>query len=117
LPPAPPEAQPAGHRHARLEHLLYEELDALLRDELYDPALEEVRFLGVDLSVDYRNARVRFALSPGQAAKREAAERALSRATPFLKGRLAEALDLKFVPALRFVYSPLAPGSDLTLEE
>jgi ribosome-binding factor A len=89
-----------GHRHARLQQLIHEELDALLRDELGDPALETVRFTAVELSVDYRSARVYYTALDGRAA------RALERATPFMRSRVGDALELKRVPNLRFVVDP-----------
>jgi ribosome-binding factor A len=96
----------AGHRHARLTQLIHEELEALLRDEVADPRLEGARVSAVELSVDYRSARVRFVLgdwSPTAAALAQA-ERGLERASAFLRARLGEALDLKRVPELRFIY-------------
>jgi ribosome-binding factor A len=100
----------AGHRHARLQGIILDELRALLRDDVTDPALTDVRFSAVVLSVDYRHARVHFALaSPGAA--RPDAERALARATAFFRARLAEAIDVKRVPDLRFVFDAHAgPG-------
>jgi ribosome-binding factor A len=90
------------HRHARLERLLLEELSTLLHDEASDPAQEGVAVTAVTLSVDYRNARVHFTL--GDVTERRRAERALERATPFFRARLADAIDLKRVPDLRFVF-------------
>jgi ribosome-binding factor A len=91
-----------GHRHARLQELLFEELRSLLRDDVTDPALVDVQVTAVVLSVDYRHARVHFTL--GDEHGRTPAERALVRATPFFRGRLADALDIKRVPDLRFVF-------------
>jgi ribosome-binding factor A len=90
----------AGHRHERLEQLVRDELEAILRDEAADPALESVRVTAVTVSVDYRHARVHVALEPE---RRDAQLHALVRATPFLRARLAEAIDLKRVPDLRFI--------------
>jgi len=90
-----------GHRHGRLQRILHEELGAILRDETTDPALEGVSFTGVELSVDYKHARVRFVTA---AAERARGERALARATRFFRARLADSVDLKQVPALRFVF-------------
>ena len=108
----------AGHRHERLSRLLREELDALVRDELTDPRLDGVRVTFVELSVDYKNVRVGF-VGPGGADAthddRDRMARALSRATPFLRARLAESVDLKVVPALRFAwdaYAAAAPGEE-----
>ena len=96
----------AGHRHARLEGLILEELAALLRDEVSDPALEGVTVTALTLSPDYRHARVHF-----RAVKeRREVERALVRATPFFRARVAEAIDLKRVPELRFVFDGESPA-------
>jgi ribosome-binding factor A len=96
----------AGHRHVRLQGLLFEELRALLRDDVSDPALVDVRITAVVLSVDYRLARVHFALVGAAEASggRARSERALVRATPFLRARLADAIDMKRLPDLRFVF-------------
>jgi len=109
----------AGHRHARLEGLILEELRALLRDDVSDPALGDVWVTAVVLSVDYRHARVHFTVTgpaegpgeerDGSPAARAEKERALDRATPFLRAQLAIAIDLKRVPDLRFVFDGVAP--------
>ena len=90
-----------GHRHGRLPQLIEEELAGLFRDEVTDPRLEGVRVSGVELSPDYRSARVRYVLR-GDTAELAKVERALERATPFLRARLGEALDLKRLPELVF---------------
>jgi ribosome-binding factor A len=103
----------AGHRHARLQELIFEELRALLRDDVFDPALVDIRVTAVVLSADYRHARVHFVLhgdATGTPPDGPSAERALARATPFLRARLAEAIDLKRVPDLRFVFDGVDPS-------
>jgi len=100
-------ARAAGHRHARLQQILREELDAIGRDELTDPRFDGIRFTSVELSVDYRNARVRFLVPRALKAGRdehERLERALTHAGSFLRARLADAVDLKQAPNLRFVW-------------
>lgn len=99
--------QASGHRHARLQQILREELGALVRDELSDPKLDGVMVTSVELSVDYRNARVRFwaaRATPPSREERDRLERALARAAPFLRASLAESVDLKQVPALNFLW-------------
>ena len=91
----------AGHRHARLEALLRDELASLLDGELDDPALAGTRIVHVTLSVDYRHAKVFFDCTGGS--PRAQVERGLERASGFLRARLADAIDLKRVPELRFV--------------
>jgi ribosome-binding factor A len=109
------ESEGAGNRHARLQGLILEELRALLRDDVTDPALIDVRITAVVLSVDYRHARVHFTLRrvvDGVERERGRVERALGRAATFFRARLAEAIDLKRVPDLRFVFDGVAARDD-----
>lgn len=99
----------AGHRHARLSGIILDELRALLRDDVSDPALARARITNIVLSVDYRHARVHFALGGGVKAD---AEHAFTRATPFLRARIGEAIDLKRVPDLRFVFDGVVADGD-----
>src|SRR5271155_4119826 len=106
------EEEGAGHRHLRVQSLVLEELRALLRDDVSDPALVDVRVVSVALSVDYRHAKVHFVLSGTSASSRRSVERALERATAFLRARLADAIDMKRVPDLRFVFDGVASSGD-----
>ncbi len=99
----------AGHRHLRVQSVLLEELRALLRDDVSDPVLESARIAAVVLSVDYRHARVHFVLR-GSTVEPRLVQRALERATPFLRARIAEAVEMKRVPELRFVFDGIEPG-------
>jgi ribosome-binding factor A len=102
----------AGYRHVRLQQIVEEEIAALIRDEVSDPRLAGVIVTRVDLSVDYKSAKVGFVLPRARPdTERLEAERALGRASAFLRARLAEAVDLKAVPALRFVWDPVAAAS------
>ncbi len=101
----------AGHRHLRVQSLVLEELRALLRDDVSDPELANVRVAAVVLSADYRNARVHFVLN-GTPDARRPAELALGRAKPFLRARLADAIEMKRVPDLRFVFDGVASSGD-----
>ena len=94
-----------GHRHERLQQLLLEELNGLLRDDVADPRLDDVRVTTVELSIDYGTARAWYAL-PNFVDKKARApiEKALEKAAGFLRVRIAESLALKKVPQLRFSY-------------
>jgi len=110
----------AGHRHDRLEQLVLEELRALLRDDVTDPRLFLIRLNAARLSVDYRHARVHFAIASGEQpspAAVRAAEIALARAAPFLRARLAEAIEIKRVPDLRFIADPAPAAPDVEDED
>ena len=102
---------PAGAiRHQRVEASILEELRAVLRDDISDPELDGVRLTAIVLSPDGKVARVHFAVP--RARPRTAALRAFTRATGFLRSRLAEGVDLKRTPDLRFVYeAEIDPGT------
>jgi ribosome-binding factor A len=97
----------AGHRHARLEHLVCEELQRLITDEARDPALDGIEVLAVHLSFDAGQARVPYVVR-GPLALEAVCSRdtraALARANAFLRTQLALQLDLKKVPKLAFTF-------------
>jgi ribosome-binding factor A len=106
---SPPEQ--AGHRQARIEHLILDELQSLLTDEATDPAVEGLRVLAVHLSVDGGHARVAYAVLAPLDREQEVGRRSkagLTRATPFLRARLAQQLQLKKLPLLSFTFVGLA---------
>jgi ribosome-binding factor A len=70
-----------------------------------------VRIVAVVLSADYRHARVHFVLS-GSVVEPRVVQRALERATPFLRARVAEAVEMKRVPELRFVLDGVESAGD-----
>ncbi len=98
----------AGFRLPRLEASILEELGAILRDDVTDPVLEGVQLTAVVLSVDYKNARAHFVMPHGGV--RAEIEKALVRATPFMRARLGEAIELKRTPELRFVFETELPA-------
>lgn len=100
-----------AHRHQRVEASVLEELRSIVRDDVTDPELEGVRLTAIVLSPDSKNAKVHFAVPRGR--PRTAVERAFARATGFLRGRLAEGVELKRTPDLRFVYEgEIGPAED-----
>jgi ribosome-binding factor A len=97
----------AGHRQARLEHLLIDELQSLISDEATDPSLDGIKVLAVHLSPDGGHARVAYAvvaLLSREAELASSTRAGLGRATPFLRARLAEQLQLKKLPKLTFTF-------------
>lgn len=102
-----PEDESSGFRLIRLQELILEELRGLLRDDITDPALHGVWLNALVLSVDYRHARAHYALRAAEEEarrRRPEIERAFVRATPFLRARLAEAVETRRIPDLRFVF-------------
>ncbi len=91
-------------RHLRLQSTLFEELSLLFRGELSDPLLQGVHLTSLELSPDGRHARIGFTLPPDRTdSDTPAVEEALTRAQGYLRAQLAQGLNLKRVPHLRFV--------------
>ncbi len=96
----------AGHRQARLEHILLDELQSLIRDAS-DPSLNGITLLSVHLSPDGGHARIAYAAAAPLHCEQErgrATREGLARATGFLRSRLAQQLNLKKLPMLTFTF-------------
>jgi ribosome-binding factor A len=96
-----------GHRQERLERILLDEIQTLLRDEAADPAFAGPRLFSVQLSPDGGLAHVAYVVEADLADQRQverSSREALGRATGFLRARLAALLDLKRLPRLAFVF-------------
>lgn len=112
--------QSAGHRHARLEHILTNEIELLIRDEVADVGLADVHVASVTLSPDGACARVAYVIEgllAEEVAQQQRARAALERAGEFIRVRLASHLSLKRTPKLTFTFLGMVePGSTLQSE-
>ena len=103
-----------GARTVRLQELIREELNLLLRGEIRDPRLDGVEITMVLSSAMATRARVWFSTKTEQDALQ--AVDAFDGAAGFLRQDLAESLGLKRTPDLRFRRDPatraFAPSQD-----
>lgn len=95
-----------GSRRDRVAHLVQAKLAELLLREARDPRLRGVTVTDVKMTADLRIARVFYRLIPPDA-DRAAAEQALTRATPFLRGAVGRTLGMRATPELRFEFDVL----------
>ena len=79
--------------------MIKEAIAAIFREDITDPRLEALVITSVEMSVDGGNVRIRY-LHPD----RTESERALDKATAFVRARLAEHLPKKRALAVRFVF-------------
>lgn len=93
-----------GVRSIRVQGLLVEAVDALLRNETGDARLEDVRIVDAQLSPSGALLRLWFT-----AAAEQEAQRALAHASGWLRFRLAQDLGLKRTPELRFKWTAQQP--------
>ncbi|MBI4343839.1 MAG: 30S ribosome-binding factor RbfA [Candidatus Omnitrophica bacterium] len=97
-------------RQERLAQQLQQEIALIIQRELKDPHLGFVTIIRVALSSDVSHAKVYFS-SLGTAQEREASQRALERAAPFVRNLLKKRLRLRITPALSFHYDMSIAGS------
>ena len=89
----------------RLQELIRDEVNLLLRNEIRDPRLAGVEITMVELTGDGSCARLWFT-AEGSDETREDERGAFERVAGFLRTELAESLSLKRTPELRFRRDP-----------
>lgn len=98
-------------RIGRIADQIQRDLAELIRAELKDPRVGFMTLTGVELSQDYRHAKVFFTVLGGDDAVANA-RKGLDHAAGFLRSRLAESLRLRIVPELHFVYDESVARGD-----
>ncbi|NRD59353.1 MULTISPECIES: ribosome-binding factor A [Corallococcus] len=97
-------------RHLRVQSTLSEDVSLLFRSELSDPRLEGVALTSCELSPEGRTVRIGYSLPHD--ANPATVKEALARAEGFLRSRLAQHLNLKRTPHLRFILVGTAPRTE-----
>ena len=91
-----------GHRPQRVGDQIREELSAMLaRGEVHDPKIGFITLTRVQVTSDLQIARVYYT-SLGDAAARKDSQKALDRATPFLRRQIGSRVQLRRVPEIEF---------------
>ena len=100
-----------GARPERVGEELRQELSLLLAREVHDPGVGFVTLTRVKVSPDLQMARV-FYTTMGDERARGETQRALDRATPFLRHQIASRVRLRRVPELRFEFDRAVEHQD-----
>jgi ribosome-binding factor A len=90
-----------GARPERVGEEIRQELAMALAREVHDPGVGFVTLTRVKVSPDLQLARVYYTMLGDEKAKKET-QRALERATPFLRRHVGSHIRLRRVPELRF---------------
>jgi ribosome-binding factor A len=90
-------------RVARIGDQIQKDLAELIRTQVKDPRVGMITLTGVEVTSDYRHAKV-FFTALGEAEAAERARIGLERASGFLRSQLAGGLQLRVVPELHFVH-------------
>jgi ribosome-binding factor A len=100
-----------GSRPDRVADQLRSELGMMLSREVHDPGIGFVTITRVQVSADLQQARVFYTVLGDDKARRTS-ERALERATPFLRRQIGSRLRLKRTPELKWLYDESIAGQD-----
>jgi len=92
-----------GSRPERVGEEIRQEISVLLAREVHDPGLGFVTVTRVKVSPDLQQARVYYTIIGDERAKKDT-ERALQRATPFLRRQIGSRIRLRRVPELSFEF-------------
>jgi ribosome-binding factor A len=99
-----PEHEPEGksQRLQRIEHEIVREISEIVHEQLKDPRVGFVTFLGAQVSPDLRTARV-FASPMGDERAARQTMKGLQSAAGFLSTELGKRLQTRRTPSLTFV--------------
>lgn len=101
----------SGHRHERAESLLQQEIALIIARKVSDPRVQGVSIVAVDLSPDFRLARVFYSTMFDQA-DMEALQKGLDHAKPFIRNELKKVVKMRILPELAFFYDPSIKRGD-----
>lgn len=92
-----------GSRPERVAEEIREELSVILAREVHDPGIGFVTLTRVTISPDLQLARVFYTIM-GDDRQRRDTQKALERATPFMRRHIGARVRLRRVPELRFEF-------------
>lgn len=95
------------HRMESVGRELQQTIAEILQREIDDPLIGFVTITDVEMSPDLKYARVYFSVLGDEQAKRDC-ERGLRRARKHLRGLIADRMELRYVPELRFILDETA---------
>ena len=86
----------------RLNHAFQEEISMILMTEIKDEDIKFVTITGVDTTSDLSYAKVYFTVL--DETKKETTLEALNGAASFIRSELAERVEIRHTPELKFIY-------------
>ena len=86
----------------RLNHTYQEVISQILMREVKDQEIKFVTITGVKVTNDLSFAKIYYTVL--DQAKKESTQNALEKASPFIRTKLAEKVEIRHTPELRFIY-------------
>jgi ribosome-binding factor A len=90
-------------RASRVAEVIQREVAVIIQSEMKDPRVADVTVTYTKMSRDMSTARVHF-IRPGDEDDIRDTLRVLNKATGFIRHELAERVDLRYIPNVRFFY-------------
>jgi ribosome-binding factor A len=94
-------------RSTRVAEVIQMELSLFFLQKVRDQKLSDVTISRVEVTDDLKNARIFYTVSGGEKTRKQASN-ALKNATGFVRSHLAKILNLRYTPALKFIYDAKA---------
>ncbi len=94
-------------RSTRVADAIQMELSLLFLQKVRDQKLSDVTISRVEVTDDLNNARIFYTIPSGEKGRKKTSA-ALSKATGFVRSHLAKVLNLRYTPALKFIYDEKA---------
>ena len=89
-------------RIERLNHTYQEEISMILMQEIKDENIKFVTITGVEVTSDLSFAKVYYTVLDDS--KKTKTAEALEKAAPFIRTKLAERVEIRHTPELKFIY-------------
>ena len=87
----------------KINEAMLREVSRIIRDEVKDPDIPELTSItGVSVTGDLRYATVRVSIY-GDNEVKDRAIKALKKASPFIRGRVAAGMNMRYTPEIKFV--------------
>lgn len=86
----------------RLNHTYQEAISTILMREVKDSDIKFVTITGVDVTSDLSFAKVYYTVLDKE--KIDSTAKALEKASPFIRTKLAEMVEIRHTPELKFIY-------------
>ena len=86
----------------RINHTYQEVISSILMKEIKDNDIKFVTVTGVDVTNDLSFAKVYYTVLDEE--KKLSTQKALEKAAPFIRTKLAEQVEIRHTPELRFIY-------------
>ncbi len=92
-----------NQRSERVAELIHRNLSAMIVFEMRDPRIQHVTITEVKLTPDLQLAKVYFTWTGPEEGRKEM-RAVLNHASGYLRSKLSERIDLKYMPQLQFYY-------------